>query len=735
MLLNPLFPPAKQQIILGLAIFLTLASSVRASDSPGEIDELGQLVQQAVRKVDPAVVRIRPIGSEQNTDGGKINTAASTGVVISSDGQIVTSAFSVEGNPQAILVETIDGKRVPAEIVATDFVRKLVLLKAGQGDWTAFQSTAGSTTTTATTAIADPIIGQWTIAVGRFYDTESSNISVGILSAVNRVHSMAIQTDAKISPLNYGGPLINLDGDVLGLLVPLSPRSSDGVEAGVEWYDSGIGFAIPMKDVLDSANRLRAGKNLKSGKLGIAITAPGAYSDDVRVQSLHPGGPASEAGLRTGDRIVMVNGLLVDRSATLESAVARSYAEDRMQLQIERDGEKMDVNLILAERLPVVQPGYLGVMPLADFRTGGNAAAEENEPVIPAPRRGPSKSKDPENQEEEDLLANQPNGLIVCVESDSPAAKAGLPAVVRIESIDGVDISSAGGLRRELFKHPPGSKVVIGWSETRYSSSATDTDDEKPLQTTEVVTGDFPAEIPSYDSKVLALVRGATNSTSSELLDIVESVSVPQRKDIPIGEDGHVIVFHPSGKSTVSDESDPGPGLIVLLSSGNQPEEQVLRSWQSVIHSHHLAVAVPRNPDGTRLTQEDIRLIVLGAIQTARELEIDSLRLVVAAESSEADLARNLIYSMNSPFRGALMLDGWISPTAENSVDSQLGRSVLQLEIPSDRQSQVLRTTSIRVMQESGLRVFSLPAAQAADVSPESSRRIAANWSLFMKSM
>src|SRR5256885_2038084 len=70
------------------------------------------------------------------------------------------------------------------------------------------------------------------------------SVSVGIVSALGRMYGKAVQTDAKVSPVNYGGPLVGIDGRVQGVLVPASPRG-DSDAAGVEWYDSGIGFAIP----------------------------------------------------------------------------------------------------------------------------------------------------------------------------------------------------------------------------------------------------------------------------------------------------------------------------------------------------------------------------------------------------------------------------------------------------------------------------------------------------------
>ena len=68
-------------------------------------------------------------------------------------------------------------------------------------------------------------VGQWAIAVGRTYEQPEPNLSVGVISATNRIWSKAIQTDAKISPSNYGGPLIDIHGRVLGVLVPLSPQA------------------------------------------------------------------------------------------------------------------------------------------------------------------------------------------------------------------------------------------------------------------------------------------------------------------------------------------------------------------------------------------------------------------------------------------------------------------------------------------------------------------------------
>src|SRR6185369_7287390 len=102
----------------------------------------------------------------------------------------------------------------PARLIARDEARKLVLLKI---------ETPKKLPIPVAAPESEAIVGHWTVAVGRTFDAVSPNISVGILSAVHRIWGRALQTDAKISASNYGGPLVDLQGRVLGVLVPLSP--------------------------------------------------------------------------------------------------------------------------------------------------------------------------------------------------------------------------------------------------------------------------------------------------------------------------------------------------------------------------------------------------------------------------------------------------------------------------------------------------------------------------------
>src|SRR5262249_40512615 len=149
-----------------------------------------------------------------------------TGVIVSSDGYIISSAFNFADKPDAVFV-ALPGRsgRQVAQVVASDHTRMLTLLKIEASGLPVAQVTPKS----------EMQVGQSVAALGRTWvgADDVPSISLGIVSALGRIWGKAIQTDAKISPVNYGGPLIDLYGRVLGILVPASP-SAQGETAGVE---------------------------------------------------------------------------------------------------------------------------------------------------------------------------------------------------------------------------------------------------------------------------------------------------------------------------------------------------------------------------------------------------------------------------------------------------------------------------------------------------------------------
>ncbi len=199
-------------------------------------------IQSAVAAVAPSVVRIETLGGLETVGGVLVGTGPTTGLVISPDGYIVSSAFNFVQKPTQTLVYLNDGTRLAATLVSTDFNRKLVLLKVDAKDLPI----------PATAPLKDIEVGQWAIAIGRtFGDGTRPNVSAGIISGKNRIWSKAIQTDAKISPGNYGGPLVDIGGRVIGVLAPFGARQCGYVgEARPKspaWTGTTPGLGLPFQ--------------------------------------------------------------------------------------------------------------------------------------------------------------------------------------------------------------------------------------------------------------------------------------------------------------------------------------------------------------------------------------------------------------------------------------------------------------------------------------------------------
>ncbi len=191
-------------------------------------------------------------------------------------------------------------------------------------------------------------------------------MSAGIVSATNRIWGKAIQTDAKMSPVNYGGPLVSIDGRVYGVIVPASSRA-EGETAGVEWYDCGIGFAVPLEDVLASLPRLKEGKDLRRGLLGITPQGADVYTAAPAIGSIQPDSAAARAGLQVGDKITEINGKKVPNYSTLQHILGPKYEGDELVLKVTRGDKEMEFKAIkLLGTATAYVNAFLGVLPMRD---------------------------------------------------------------------------------------------------------------------------------------------------------------------------------------------------------------------------------------------------------------------------------------------------------------------------------------------------------------------------------
>ena len=404
------FGPRRRTAFLFAVVILCggLRSAYASSERPVDAAE-EQAFRRAAASVGKSVVRIQTVGGVDRVGGMLTGTAATTGVVVSEDGYLVSSAFNFIAKPSTILVQVEGDHPFAARIVATDHLRMLTLLKIDAGGLVPLRPTRGTKVE----------VGQWAIAVGRTYDSPEPSVSVGIVSAVNRVWGKAIQTDAKVSPVNYGGPLIDAAGDALGVIVPLSPTAKEET-AGVEWYDSGIGFAIPMDDVLASFEKLKRGKDLYPGLLGVNMKE-GGIDDRPTIDHVRYDSPAEKAGLKAGDVLTEIDHHPIVRHDEVKQVLGRKYAGDRVAIVVRRGESTVRADVTLTDALNPYEPGFLGILPARVASSG-------------------------------------PRGVVVrFVFPESPAAKAGIVAGDRIEKWNGKEVAGAEPLSSAVRRLRPGT--------------------------------------------------------------------------------------------------------------------------------------------------------------------------------------------------------------------------------------------------------------------------------------
>lgn len=275
-------------------------------------------------------------------------SSVGSGFIISADGYILTNSHVIE-DTGTIVVGLSDRTELPAEIIGTDPRTDVALIKVEADNLPIVK-------------IGDPnrlIVGQWVLAIGSpfgFNYTATQGIISGLgRSLPNGNYVPFIQTDAAVNPGNSGGPLFNLDGEVIGINSQIYSRTGG--------YQ-GVSFAIPIDVATDVAEQLRLTGKVARGWLGVLIqevTSDLATSfglDKPRgalIGQIMTDSPAQKADLKAGDIIVAFNGQGVDISSELPPMVGRIRPGETATITIIRDGEQKTVAVEI-EELPV-DPG------------------------------------------------------------------------------------------------------------------------------------------------------------------------------------------------------------------------------------------------------------------------------------------------------------------------------------------------------------------------------------------
>ena len=323
-------------------------SSITAASSSGS----SLTTEQVADLVSPSVVVItteQVVYSQWSWYGqNQVESGAGSGVIISSDGYILTCAHVVDG--ASTITVTIGDKDYTATLVGEDTTSDIAVIKIDADGLTP-----------ATVGNSDSLkVGQSVMAVGNPLGELGGTVTGGMISALNRsvtiqgsssVNTMSlIQMDASVSPGNSGGGLFNMNGELVGI-VNAKSSSSDA---------EGLGFAIPINDAIKVAQELLE-NGYVTGRpyLGITylavedaqtaaqlgVNAYGVYGVEVV-----KGGPAEKAGLQAGDRIVSVDGTEIASKDDLGTLMQKHAAGDTLSITIAREGQMQTVNVTLGEK-------------------------------------------------------------------------------------------------------------------------------------------------------------------------------------------------------------------------------------------------------------------------------------------------------------------------------------------------------------------------------------------------
>jgi serine protease Do len=287
-----------------------------------------------------------------NDDGPATQRGSSlgSGFIISGDGYVVTNNHVVSPARTGATVEQItvtlsDRREFEATLVGRDTTSDLALLKI-KGNNLPFVRFGNS---------EQVRVGDWVVAIGNPFGL-GGTVTAGIVSALHRslpgggIYDRFIQTDASINMGNSGGPMFDLNGNVVGINTALISPTGGNV---------GIGFAIPAEQATPVIDALRRGQRPQRGYIGVSLQS---LDEDIAaslgipknqgelIRAVTAGGPAARAGIQQGDVVVSVAGRPVTPDETLAWQISRQPLGSRVPVELIRNGERRTVNVAIGER-------------------------------------------------------------------------------------------------------------------------------------------------------------------------------------------------------------------------------------------------------------------------------------------------------------------------------------------------------------------------------------------------
>ena len=394
-----------------------------------------------VSRYGPAVVHIgvkEAASVDENGQRKSGGEALGSGFIISQDGYILTNNHVVDG-ATSVSVKLTDGREFHARVIGKDKTTDVAVVKI-------------DATNLPTVKIGNPDnskVGEWVVAIGSPYGFDST-VTSGIISAKSRSMSddspiPFIQTDVPVNPGNSGGPLFNLNGEVIGINSMIYSRTG-----GFQ----GLSFAIPIDAAMHVKDQLVSTGHVSRGRIGVAVQPLSAdkakalgldSANGALVGSVDPNGPAQAAGLRAGDVIVGVNGKHVGSTTELVGQVAQLSPGSQATISVWRNGGEHKLSMTV------------GTQQAPELASNSPREEQQQPQQQNRPRLGVAVRPLTQDEQQD---AQLPGGVVV-QQATGPAAEAGIQAGDIIVAVDGKVIHGVEQLRRVITQADDSVSITV----------------------------------------------------------------------------------------------------------------------------------------------------------------------------------------------------------------------------------------------------------------------------------
>ncbi|NIE64921.1 DegQ family serine endoprotease [Burkholderia sp. Ax-1719] len=375
-------------------------------------------------------------GQDSGPDNGdEQNSGVGSGFIMTSDGYVMTNAHVVD-DADSIYVTLTDKREFKAKLIGVDDRTDVAVVKIQANNLPAVN--VGDSNKVR--------VGEWVVAIGSPFGLENT-VTAGIVSAKGRDtgdYLPFIQTDVAVNPGNSGGPLINMQGEVIGINSQIYSRTGGFM---------GISFAIPIDEAMRVADQLKTTGKVTRGRIAVAI---GEVTKDVAdslglpkaqgalVSSVEPGGPAEKAGIQPGDIILKFNGQSVDTATDLPRMVGDTKPGSKATVTVWRKGQTRELPITIAE-----------------MQTDKGAKADPKKAPEPKPRAANALGLSVTDIPADQLNQLKIKGGVVVDSVDGPAARAGLQKGDIILRVGDTDIANAKQFQDVTAHLDPQKMVAI----------------------------------------------------------------------------------------------------------------------------------------------------------------------------------------------------------------------------------------------------------------------------------